>query len=70
MIFFEKLAHLIRSAQQENPAEEKVPPDAKARWQQLLSPQGASAHILIPGTGEPVMVCFSCGRSGHGVRFY
>ena len=32
-----------------------------------LSPQGASAHIPLPGTGGPVMVCFPCSRSGHGV---
>ena len=54
------VARLIRSAQHENPAEEKVPPE-------ILSPQGALAHIPIPWTGEPMMVCFSCGRSGHRV---
>ena len=61
------VARLIRSAQQENPAEEKVPPDAEARWQQLLSPQGALTHIPVPGMAEPVMVCFLCGLLGHGV---
>ena len=67
------VACLKQSAQQENPAElvqtisPKVPPDAEVRWQQLLSPKGESAHILLSGTGEPVMVCFSCGRSGHRV---
>ena len=35
----------------------------EARWQQLLSPQGALTHIPV----EPVMVCFLCGCSGHGV---
>ena len=35
----------------------KVPPDAEVRWQQPLSAQGASAHIPLPGTGEPVSRC-------------
>ena len=52
------VARLKQSAPQENPAESKVPPDAEVRWQQLLSPQGASTHIHLPGTGEPVFGVF------------
>ena len=61
------VACLNQSAQHENQAElvqtvsPKVPPHAEVRWQQLLSPKGESAHIPLPGTGKPVMVCFSYG---------
>ena len=33
---FPLVARLIRSTQQENPVEEKVPPGAEVRWQQIL----------------------------------
>ena len=82
------IAQLIRAAQEDNPAEVKVPPDA-GTWGPPVAPvSGTSAQCPVkvapqsttrlvrdksvqdhpvPGT-EPVMVCFSCGRPGHGVN--
>ena len=34
---------------------------------QLISSGSESTHIPSPETGEQGMVCFSCGRLGHGV---
>ena len=61
------VARLICAVQQDNPAEEKVPPDAEARWQQTLPPPSILTHSPVLETADQVMVCFSCGRSGHGV---
>ena len=61
------VARLICAVQQQNPAEEKVPPDVEARWQQTLPPPSTLPQSLVSETADQVIVCFSCGRSGHGV---
>ena len=59
------IARLIRAAQEDNPAEVKVPPDAVARWPPGAPFPGTSAQSQV-SEAEPVMVCFSCGCLGHG----
>ena len=61
------IARLMRAAQEDNPAEVKVPPDA-GTWGPPVAPvSGTSAQSPVLGT-EQVMVCFSCGHPGHGVN--
>ena len=61
------IARLIWAAQEDNPAEVKVPPDAGARWPPVVPFLGTSAQSQV-SEAEPVMVCFSCGRPGHGMN--
>ena len=61
------VARLIRAVQQENPAEEKVPPDAEARWQQTLPPPSILTQSPVSETTDQVKVCLSCCCSGYGV---
>ena len=61
------IARLLRAAQEDHPAEVKVPPDAGPR------PPSIVPEVVITGQSqlsevEQVMVCFSCGRPGHGVK--
>ena len=61
------IARLLWAAQEDHPAEVKVPPDAGAR------PPSVVPELGIPGQSqlsevERVMVCFSCGHPGHGVN--
>ena len=57
------IARLLWAAQEDNPAEVKVPPDAGARRPSV--PLGAGA----PGRNQLASDCvFSCGRTGHGVN--
>ena len=61
------IAQLIQAAQEDNPAEVKVPPDA-GTWGPTVAPfpeTSAQSPVL---EAEPVMVCFSCGYPGHGVN--
>ena len=44
-----------------------MPPDAGVRWPPVAPSAGTSAPSPAP-MSEPVMVCFSCGRPGHGVN--
>ena len=63
-----KLSSLnARAAQEDNPAEVKVPLDAGARWPPVTPFPGTLAQSQVL-EAEPVMVCFSCGRLGHGVN--
>ena len=64
---FPLVARLICVAQQQNPAEDKVPPDAESRWMQTLPLPSTLSQSPLSETADQVMVCFSCGRSGHGV---
>ena len=41
--------------------------DADGLLRQMGSPESTSTDIPSPGMKETGMVCFSCGRSGHGV---
>ena len=60
-------AQLQRAAQEDNPAEVKVPPDA-GTWGPPVAPgPGMSARSPVLGA-EPVMAYFSCGRPGHRVN--
>ena len=59
------IARVIRAAQEDNPTEVKVPPDAGARWPPVAPFPGTSAQSQV-SEAEPV--CFSCGRPGHGVN--
>ena len=61
------IARLLRAAQEDNPAEVKVPPDAGARRPSVAPFAGMSGQSQV-SEAEPVMVCFSCGRPGHGVN--
>ena len=61
------VARLTRAVQQQNPAEENVPPDAEVRWQQTLPSPSTLPQSPVSETVDQVMVCFSCGCSGHGV---
>ena len=62
------IAQPIRTAQEDNPAEVKVPPEA-GTWGLPVAPvPETSAQSLVLGA-EPVMVCISCGRPGHGVNY-
>ena len=61
------IARLLRAAQEDHPAEVKLPPDDGAR------PPSAVPELGITGCSqlsevEQVMVCFSCGRQGHGAN--
>ena len=60
------IARLLRTAQEDHPAEVKVPLDAGARPPSIM-PEVGSAGWGQLAEGEQVMVCFSCGRPGHGV---
>ena len=70
-IMFSLIARLLRAAEEDNPAEVKVPPDAGARRPSIVPEVGMPGQL---SEAEQVMVCFSCGRPGHGVnrcsRFY
>ena len=55
------------AAQEDNPAEVKVPPDAGA-WRPSVAPVVGTSGRNQLSEAEPVMVCFSCGRPGHGVN--
>ena len=59
------VTRLLRAAQQQNPTEEKVPPDAELRWQQTLPPPSTLPQSPVSETAD--QVCFSCGRLSHGV---
>ena len=61
------IARLIRAAQEDNPAEMKVPLDAGTRGPPVAPFPGTSAQSPV-SEAEPVMVCFSCGRPGYGVN--
>ena len=61
------IAQLLRTAQEDYSAEVKVPPDAGARPPSIVSEVGSVGQNQS-SEGEQVMVCFSCGRPGHGVN--
>ena len=61
------IARWLWAAHEENPAEIKVPPDAGARRPSVTPVAGTSGQSQS-SEAEPVMVCFSCGRPGHGVN--
>ena len=44
-----------------------APPEVVALLRQMGSPESTSTDIPSSGTKGTGMVCFSCGRSGHGV---
>ena len=44
-----------------------MPPDAGARPPSIVSEVGSVGQSQS-SEGEQVMVCFSCGRPGHGVK--
>ena len=61
------ITRLLRTAQEDNPAEVKVPQDA-GTWGLPVAPvPETSAQSPVLGA-ELVMVCFSCGRPGRGVN--
>ena len=60
-------ARLLPAAQEDNPAEVKVPPDAGARRPSVVPEVGMPERSQLSEV-EQVMVCFSCGRPGHGVN--
>ena len=62
-----RIARLLRAAQEDNPAEVKVPPGAGARRPSVAAEVGTPGRSQL-SEAEPVMVCFSCGRPGHGVN--
>ena len=67
------IAQLIWAAQEDNPAEVKVPPDA-GTWGSPVAPvPGTSAESPVLGA-EPVIVCFSCGEpmlpGGHFISVF
>ena len=61
------IARLLRAAQEDHPAEVKVPPDAGARPPLAVPEVGITGRSQLSEV-EHVMVCFSCGRLGHGVN--
>ena len=67
------MAGLRQSVHQGTPAElgrdtlPVTPPDVVALLHQMGSPESTLADIPLSATRETGMVCFSCGRSGHGV---
>ena len=61
------IARLLRTAQEDHPAEVKVPPDAGARPPSIIPEVGSAGRGQL-SEGEHMMVCFSCGSPGHGVN--
>ena len=61
------IAQLIRAAQEDNPAEVKVPPDTGMRGPPVAAVPGTSAQSPVL-EAEPVIVCFLCGRPVLGVE--
>ena len=61
------IARLLRAAQEDNPAEVKVLPDAGARQPSVVPEVGMPGQSQL-SEAEQVMVCFSCGRPRHGVN--
>ena len=61
------IARLLWAAQEDNPAEVKVPLDAGARRPSVMPEVGMPGRSQL-SEAEQVMVCFSCGRPGHGVN--
>ena len=61
------IARLLRTAQEDNPAEVKVPPDIGTGRLPVVPFPETPAQSTVLGA-EPVMVCFLCGRPGHGVN--
>ena len=61
------IARLLRTAQENHPVEVKVPADAGARPPSIMPEVGSMGQSQL-SEGEQVMVCFSCGRPGHGVN--
>ena len=57
------IARLLRAAQEENPAEVKVPPNTRARRPSVALGAGTPGQNQLAGDGV-----FSCGRPGHGVN--
>ena len=57
------IARLLQAAQEDNPAEVKVPPDAGARRPSIAPGAGTPGWNQLAGDGV-----FSCGRPGHGVK--
>ena len=57
------IARLLRAAQEDNPAEVKVPPNAGARRPSVAPGAGTPGRNQLAGDGV-----FSCGRPGHGVN--
>ena len=53
----------MMAAQEDNPAEVKVPPDAGARRPSVAPGAGMPGRNQLAGDGV-----FSCGRPGHGVN--
>ena len=51
------IARLIQAAQEDNPAEVKVPSEAGVRWPTIALFPGTSAQSRVM-EAEPVMVCF------------
>ena len=45
----------------------KVPPDAGARPPSIMPEVGSTGQSQL-SKGKQVMMCFSCGRPGHGVN--
>ena len=61
------IARQLRAPQEDNPTEIKVPPDGGARRPSGTPVAGTSGQSQSSET-ELVMVCFWCGRPGHGVN--
>ena len=61
------IAQLIWAAQEDNPAEVKVPPDTGTQGPPVAPLPGTSAQSPVL-EAEPVMLCFSYGSPGHGVN--
>ena len=55
------IAQLLQAAQEDNPAEVKVPPDAGARRPSVAPGAGTPGRNQLAGDGV-----FSCGRPGQG----
>ena len=60
------VARLLRTAQEGQPAEVKVPPEEEMRSSSAVLEMGSAerGQSVI----ERARVCFSCGRLGHGVN--
>ena len=57
------IARLLQAAQEDNPAEVKVPPDPGARRPSVAPGAGTPGRNQLAGDGV-----FLCGRPGHGVN--
>ena len=61
------VARLLRTAQEGQPEEVKVPPDEEMRSPSAMLEVGSVERGQ--SAMERVRVCFSCGRPGHGMNY-